>query len=259
MAADDYLARSISDSEYDAVLRFYTWQPPAVSLGCHQKSDVVDIQGCNKRGWDVVFRSSGGRALLHRNDLSYSIILKSAGNRFSRLRKLYENVSSAICDVMKQIGIETDNTSPSPKHKSKLRSGLCLDARVRGEVSVADKKITAAAQHVYSDSLLQHGSIQLTGDPANIAEIINLQDEEREAVKHNLRDEACSLDSILNMTPDVEVLVEMIKVSIADIMKLQVIDDCWNDDEIASIKTRRGQLAEPQYIAGSINRPLRGT
>jgi len=239
MAADDYIARSINETQYDAVLRFYTWQPPAVSLGCHQKSDVVDLPECHNRGWDVVFRSTGGRALLHRNDLSYSIVFKSASNRFSRLRKLYENASYAICDVMRQIGIETDNISLSPKLKAKLRSDLCLDAKVRGEVSVTGKKITAAAQHVYHDSLLQHGSIQLKGDPADIAEITNLSGEVREAVKRNLRNEACSLDSILAEIPDVEVLIEMIKVSIVDTMMLQVNDDYWNDYEISCIEGMR--------------------
>jgi lipoate-protein ligase A len=242
MAADDYIACSIFDTEYDATLRFYTWQPPAVSLGCHQKTDVINIPECNNRGWDVVYRSTGGRALLHRNDLSYSITLKSANDRFSRLHWLYNNISNAISITLEKLGIEADTTKPSPKRNTNLKTGLCLDARVRGEVSVKGKKIAAAAQHVYHDSLLQHGSIQLTGDPADIFKITNLPDEIREEVRCNLQNEACSLDSILNEVLKLEVLVEMIKVSIVGVMKLEIAESGWSDAELSVINELRADF-----------------
>ncbi|MCF7809706.1 hypothetical protein K9N50_01820 [bacterium] len=242
MAADDYLARTIIDKEYDAVLRFYTWEPTAISLGCHQKSDIVNIPECRKRGWDVVFRSTGGRALLHRKDLSYSLILKSAHDKFSRLHWLYNNISSAISTTMEKLGIETDITKLTPKRKTNYKTGLCLDARVRGEVSVKGKKVAAAAQHVYRDSLLQHGSIQLTGDPADIVEVVELSENAVSDIKSNLRNEACSLDTLSEDLPGLYKLIEMLKLSIVDVMSLEITNANWLEVEVKAIHDARANF-----------------
>ena len=242
MAADDMLAGKLPDDEFDAALRFYTWDPPAVSLGCHQTIDAVDIKACSRMGWDVVYRSTGGRALLHLNDLSYSIIIPSCGDSYQLFHRLYEGVGRAIKAVLNELGMDAAITKPSDKYHTdlrRLRAGLCLDSKVRGEVTVSGKKVAAAAQHVYRDCLLQHGSIMINGDPGAIALVSNLTESEREVMADRLRARASSLDEISGEQIDIYTLTEMLKKHISDIIGLEIFGDSWSEDEIRQIEMQR--------------------
>ena len=242
MAADDMLARKLPDDEFDAALRFYTWDPPAVSLGCHQTIDAVDIKACSRMGWDVVYRSTGGRALLHLNDLSYSIIVPSRGDSYKLFRRLYEGVGRAIEAALNELSMDAAITKPLDKYHTdlqRLRAGLCLDSQVRGEVTVSGKKVAAAAQHVYCDCLLQHGSIMIDGDPGAIAQVSNLIENEREVVAGRLRARASSLEEISGKRIDINMLAEMIMLHMADIIGLEVINDSWSENEIGFINAQR--------------------
>ncbi len=242
MAADDMLARKLPDDEFDAALRFYTWDPPAVSLGCHQTIDAIDIKACSRMGWDVVYRSTGGRALLHLNDLSYSIVIPSRGDSYRLFHRLYEGVGRAIEAALNELGMDAAITKPSDKYHTdlqRLRAGLCLDSKVRGEVTVSGKKVAAAAQHVYRDSLLQHGSIMINGDPGAIALASNLTESEREVMADRLRARASSLDEISGKQIDIYTLTETLKKHISGIIGLEVFGSSWTEDEIRRIEMQR--------------------
>ncbi|NQT34640.1 lipoate--protein ligase family protein [bacterium] len=242
MAADDMLAGKLPDDEFHAALRFYTWDPPTVSLGCHQTIDAIDLKACTRIGWDAVYRSTGGRALLHLNDLSYSIIIPSRGDSYRLFRRLYEGVGRAIKAALNELGMDAAITKPSDKYHTdlqRLRAGLCLDSKVRGEVTVSGKKVAAAAQHVYRDCLLQHGSIMINGDPGAIALVSNLTESEREVMADRLRARASSLDEISGRKIDINMLAEIIKKHMSDIIGLEVFADSWTEDEIRQIEMQR--------------------
>lgn len=239
MAADDYATRSLVDFKEDAFVRFYQWNPPAVSLGCHQKPEIIDYDTCRELGWDVVYRSSGGRALLHLEDLSYVVIVPSGGNSYSRLRRLYEDIAVVVSTSLNTLGVKTETTAFKNRKLQpvqRVRSGLCLDTSVRGEVTVSGRKIAAAAQHIYRNSLMQHGSIQLNGDPTAIVDVIKIEPEKRETVRNLVMERACSLEEIKNDIINVKALVEALRDNFADIMKLDMQENFWTDAEIQLIE-----------------------
>lgn len=172
MAADDYFSTSIHNSEYKAILRFYFWDPPAVSLGKNQDDSTISLNNCSDAKWDVVKRSTGGRALLHLEDLSYSLIMRLEDKSLSRLRQIYEGLAEALISVLQFYNVSSSYCGTSREMNSNLfNTKLCLNSRVRGEVQVREKKINAVSQRVYKDSVLQHGSIFFSSDSDQIVSV----------------------------------------------------------------------------------------
>ena len=245
MAADDRLAIRIPDSDYEAAVRFYRWEIPTVSLGCHQLPDAVNLDKCRELGWDVVWRSTGGRALLHDNDLSYSIVIPSEGDSYMLFHRLFERIGLAITDTLKTIDLDATISEPTAGYKrgeKPLRAGLCLDSQVRGEVTIRGRKIAAAAQHVYRNSLLQHGSIMIEGDPGAIASVSNLDDSEKSTMAQRLRSRACSLNELSSGKVEIESLVELLKINFSKYLGLDIYNDDWNDEEIDMISAKRADF-----------------
>ncbi len=199
MAADAWLADSFTEKGVPAVFRVYTWDPTAVSLGFNQKEGVVDVRGCRERGWEVVRRPTGGRALLHEGDLSYSIVAPASKAPFADLRRIYDGMAEALIRVLARGGIEADNGRISTRHPlndPSPRARLCMGSRSRGEVLVGGRKISSAAQRVFKDYILQHGSIPLRGDISAIAQVAAVPAAARFEAAEMLRREAATLQDV---------------------------------------------------------------
>jgi len=194
MAADDFLARTVGD--WDGAFRTYSWSPPAISLGTHQDAAIVDFDANRQMGWDVVRRPTGGRALLHRNDVSYAFVLRAGGTGPVGLRVIYGQVARAIAEALDEVGIavDADSGSRSPLPLTSRLGRLCMTSQVRGELLHQGRKIAAAAQRIYPGAILQHGSLPLTGRASDIAIGIRLTDPGRESLSTSLERAASSLE-----------------------------------------------------------------
>lgn len=243
MAADDFLASNLSGEDFSGILRFYTWDPPAVSLGCHQAVNAVDLFSCQKKGWDIVFRSTGGRALLHDRDLSYSVIIPSCEKEhLQNLKWLYQTVAAAIVHSLQKFGLDAALVNPhfgALNRDPSLKAGLCLDSIVRGEVTVSGYKAGAAAQRIYKNSLLQHGSLVLEGDAGAIAEVSKLEPEMRHKAAEQIRSRAASIRGISGLKIEIDELVDVLIEAFASEFNIQCSEQALSDDEIIQIKARR--------------------
>ncbi|MBT3232217.1 MAG: lipoate--protein ligase family protein [Calditrichaeota bacterium] len=243
MAADDFLADSIVDSNFQAILRFYTWSPPGISLGIHQNENAVDINACKRLGWDVVSRPTGGRTLLHDNDLSYSIILMSGGSSISQLRYLYKSVANALITTLSLFGIDgTDSQVATTRNLRNLavqQAKLCASSCVRGEVTVNGVKISSAAQRVYRNSILQHGSVPLKGNIANVASVVNLPPDRKDNLKSLLNERAASLERFCEECPTPHDLAKSFAKSLEIEFNLSLSSRPWSNSELSLIHNRR--------------------
>jgi len=196
MRGDELLAEEVADGEYPIVVRFYTWAPSAVSLGKNQSPEVIVASECERRGWDVVYRPTGGRALLHHHDLSYSVCIPAGEDRLERLKWLYHTTALCFRDALNSLGMVAEMVSSVGEGVGGgVRSGarLCLNTHTRGELAVEGKKIVASAQRLYDRSILQHGSINLTGDCGAIAGVAPVSEDERERLADKLRRSAANV------------------------------------------------------------------
>jgi len=155
MAADEALLRSASlDKAFMPVLRLYSWAEPTLSLGYLQKA--APFRGI---GIPLVRRITGGRALLHDYELTYSVIAGARSPLYSMsIASCYSAISRAIVLTLREFGVDADFSRPMSSTAYK-RSAACFASSARYEVLVGEKKIAGSAQRRVKGGLLQHGSI----------------------------------------------------------------------------------------------------
>jgi lipoate-protein ligase A len=178
MAIDEELLARAQAGETTPVLRLYTWHPPAVSIGRFQKiGTAVDVEACRRQGIDIVRRVTGGRAVLHNRELTYSIIARTDDDLFPRnVHGTYKTIAAGLLHGLGKLGIPAEMVSRSSRHavliKTDAKDSACFSSPSWYEILVHGRKIIGSAQRRLSGAFLQHGSILLGYDPALEAGVI---------------------------------------------------------------------------------------
>jgi lipoate-protein ligase A len=178
MAVDEELLARAQAGETTPMLRLYTWRPPAVSLGRFQKlGAAVNAEACRRRGIDIVRRITGGRAVLHNKELTYSIITRTDNPLFpANVHGAYKIIAAGLLQGLGNLGIPAEMVSRSSRHavlvKKDPKDAACFSTPSWYELLVHDRKIVGSAQRRLSGAFLQHGSVLLDYDPALEAEVI---------------------------------------------------------------------------------------
>lgn len=166
MAIDEALYRCVT-REGSPVLRFYTWQAPTLSLGYFQNyKAIVQEAFCVDNKIDVVRRLTGGRSVLHDEELTYAVVasLEQGTFRGRTLQETYQLIAQALNLALQGLGLqETSVFSENPPPVS--RSAQCFVSVSRYEISSGQKKMIGSAQKRSRDRFLQHGSILLDFNP----------------------------------------------------------------------------------------------
>jgi lipoate-protein ligase A len=181
MAIDEALLDSVIAGGVP-VVRFYTWQPATLSLGTNQALGEIDKAECEARGIGLVRRLTGGRAVLHQHELTYSVIARENDPRVSGgVVESYRKISAALVDGLQALGASVSLAAPD---KALLRAmavrravaleeaggtvedsnAVCFDAASAYELTAGGKKLVGSAQARRGGALLQHGSILLDID-----------------------------------------------------------------------------------------------
>ncbi len=199
MDFDIQLAESYSPDE--VVLRFYRWNPYCISLGANQKIEEINIEKSKKDNIDVVYRPTGGRAILHAEELTYSIVYPLTEN--TSFRNIYHEVNLALIKGMINYNsalslLEMENIQPNfPNVYKEQLAALCFAVPAKSEIKYEGKKLVGSAQKKMKHALLQHGSI-LCGDyHLRIIEYLNLSQQKISLFKAELSDKTTDLSSIL--------------------------------------------------------------
>ena len=145
----------------DPILRLYRWEPAAVTIGYNQNFSDFAETSIRAAGYDMVRRPTGGRAILHADELTYAVIGSSPGTIFGdTLHNTYMKINEALLAWLADLGIVADISSGESRDDA--RGLVCFRSAGRHEVSVGGKKIIGSAQRRTGGTFLQHGSI-LTG------------------------------------------------------------------------------------------------
>lgn len=164
MAIDEVLASGCAQDSDSPSLRLYRWAVPTVSIGYNQPSHGhVDLAACHEQGVPVVRRPTGGRALLHQYELTYSVTFPiSAGGR--GVLQDYQWISTCLLLALKKLGV-TATLSPGDRRGTET-GGLCFNSSSRYELTVNGRKLIGSAQRRYNRALLQQGSLLIDIDHA---------------------------------------------------------------------------------------------
>jgi lipoate-protein ligase A len=169
MAADEILLEQ-AVREQRVILRLFQWDPWAVSLGKHQSLNRVDTEACRRKKVMVVRRLTGGRAVLHARELTYSIYVPTNNDRAGFHHDIALQVGQAICQGLRSLDADVEWV---PKGRSVLgqRTSLCFASVARGEIVWRGKKVVGSAQRVLNNAILQHGSILMDHGHEQIADL----------------------------------------------------------------------------------------
>jgi lipoate-protein ligase A len=168
MAIDEVLLERMRSDEALPILRFYTWSRPAISVGYFQNViDDFDLRLCQKRGWALVRRLTGGRAVFHDHELTYSILVPPSFTDWSGdILSSYRYFSQGLLLGLRKLGADAELVSLHGSKKSRRseasRSPDCFASPSWYEISVDGKKIVGSAQRRMPYGILQQGSIMIS-------------------------------------------------------------------------------------------------
>lgn len=193
MALDRILLKRLSNGDSQHTLRLYGWQKPAISVGYGQDPyKILKIDRCRRDGISVVKRVTGGRAILHNSDLSYSVITHNSDPLFGgKLQDSYIKISELLCRGLNRLGV---NAELSPRKRENINSsGMKLENRVtpcflsvsRFEVTVGNRKIVGSAQRLTKECFLHHGSILLDDVNDKLLDYLVIVAEKNQSQKEN--------------------------------------------------------------------------
>lgn len=180
MALDEAVAFHVRKESSPPTLRLYGWNVPSVSIGCFQKISALDTGYCTENTIPIVRRPTGGHAVLHDCEITYSFSVKTASGPFSRgLFDSYKKICSALGLALSKLGFSPELKLVREKQKSLFaenspRNPLCFRSLSYGEISVDNTKVIGSAQKRWPDGLLQQGSIPLSLDRDAVTRIFRL-------------------------------------------------------------------------------------
>jgi len=180
MARDVAILEAVSAGESPPTLRLYGWGPPCLTIGQHQGLDAVDLDFCRREGIDVARRPTGGRALLHHLELTYSVVAPLGTPPLpTSLQTAYRLICGGLVKACRALGIDAELTGgevnlrlPNP-----TSTVPCFEAPAEGEVVVGDRKLIGSAMRVHAGCILQHGAILLNWDGRLQAGAMGLADD----------------------------------------------------------------------------------
>ena len=198
MALDEALLESCCAHTSISTLRFYSWEPTCLSLGYAQPSADVDREALMRKGWDLVRRPTGGKAILHTDELTYSITASIDEPLVQgSVLESYCRLSVALLAGLSNLGIHALATR---KKEGQVRESkpVCFETPSDYEITVDGKKIIGSAQARRAKGVLQHGAIPTKGDLTRINQVLHFEHKnERRGANERLNSHATTIAEYL--------------------------------------------------------------
>lgn len=201
MALDESILEHIGRGISLPTLRLYAWDPACLSLGHAQPFADVDPARLHERGWDVVRRLTGGRAILHTDEITYSVIAPNDEPRVAgTVLESYNRLAQALLLAVKKLEVPVDIKEGRAENSS-MPNPVCFEVPSTYEITVDGKKLIGSAQARKKEGVLQHGSLPLTGDLSRICQALVFENESaREEAARRLLAKASTVESALGYT-----------------------------------------------------------
>ncbi len=204
MALDEALLDWHSAGEIPPVIRFYEWNPATLSIGYFQQVHKdINLKNVEKNNLGFVRRPTGGRAVLHDQELTYSVIVsESYPNMPQTVTEAYRVISEGILLGFQKLGLQAYFSVPETKQQlddlKKPKSAVCFDAPSWYELVVEGKKVAGSAQTRQKGVILQHGAILLDLDEELLLSVFNFEsDEAKERMRKKLPEKAVAMNQFV--------------------------------------------------------------
>jgi lipoate-protein ligase A len=198
MALDEAVLEHVQRGEAKTTLRLFGWKPACLSLGQAQSFADVDMSRLRDHGWDVVRRLTGGRAILHTDEITYSIAGAAEDPRLvGTVLESYSRLARALRSAVTRLGVAVEMREDSSPWEQPSNP-VCFEVPSAYEITFRGRKLVGSAQARRKGGVLQHGSIPLTGNLGRICDVLNFKSEaERQAASGRLLARAITVEEAL--------------------------------------------------------------
>lgn len=206
MALDEALLNWHSQGLIPPVLRFYQWEPAGLSLGYFQKiKGKIRVDAVKKHGFGMVRRLTGGRAVLHDHELTYSVVVSEEHEKMPKtVTEAYRVISQGILEGYRNLGIQAEFAIPERK-LGKNGSAVCFEEPSWYELVIEGKKAAGSAQTRQKGVILQHGSIPISMNTDVLFDLFEYSSEEvRKRAKEKFADRAITIEDALGRSVSID-------------------------------------------------------
>jgi len=183
MAVDEAILEFATRGEVLPTLRLFAWQPACLSLGYAQSAADADRIRLARHGWDLVRRPTGGKAILHTDELTYSVTGPQTEPRLEgSVLESYRRLSAALVEALHLLGISAQTQTEVLSTGNEPKGPVCFEVPSNYEITVNGKKIIGSAQARRRAGVLQHGALPLYGDLTRITAVLAFSDESSRAI-----------------------------------------------------------------------------
>jgi len=219
------------------VMRIYRWDPFCISMGHNQALSHIDLDRCRAGNIHVVRRPTGGRAVFHAREVTYSVMVPGS-SPYAResVQEFYMRVSRGLANGMQALGVpaalEKRGLDLRKHYKKSALAASCFSAAARYEVVVEGRKLIGSAQRRIRGGLLQHGSI-LTGDEhLNLPWYLNSgSDDERREMRRQIDELTISAGSYLGRDVSYQEAGGAVQQGVAREMGIEFVHQPLSSDE----------------------------
>jgi lipoate-protein ligase A len=250
MAVDAVLLESVGFGASPPTLRAYTWTPHAVSMGRGQRRTLkLDPKKCREAGVDVVVRPSGGRAVLHGEDVTYAAVfpvdrLGGVGG----VGETYRRLAGVLTSALRSLGIETD-LADSRALGGPGAALPCFTSAARDEILYKGRKLIGSAQRRTRSAVLQHGAILVRGSQGDLASLVS-SDAEAGKLREDLAGVTVTLEEILRRPVEFEEVAAALGAAAEDVLGVSLAEGMLTEEEAAAVERIMREAEEPDYQVG---------
>lgn len=195
MALDNYLAQNIRENDHP-VLRFYGWQPFCMSLGFHQNIKDLNLNKLYRDGFEAVRRPTGGSAIFHAWELTYSLIIPKP---FTDHHTIFHDFHAILVEALRKSGypVELHNQNENEGYLNRgAETFACFNRSAFTEINYGRKKVVGSAQKIFQNVLLQHGSIMIGNAHHKIVDYLSGDNDRIQKYKKRLINSSSCLNEI---------------------------------------------------------------
>jgi lipoate-protein ligase A len=249
MAVDEAVLESVGKGESLPTLRLYAWHPPCLSLGYAQPHADIDQKGLVSRGWDLVRRPTGGRAILHTDELTYSVIAPHREPRIAGgVLESYRRLSQALLTALTELGLPAKVNSVGISEGSQ-EEPVCFEVPSNYEITYKGKKLIGSAQARKKAGVLQHGTLPLHGDLTRITQVLIFPNQrDRSLARQRLLARASTVETVLGYRLSWENAAQAFAAAFHHTLNLTLIPDQLSESETKrTSELMRDKYANPEW------------
>lgn len=253
MATDEAILHAVAAGQAHPTLRFYAWEPPCLSLGRGQKDSDIDREALQAMGYGLVRRPTGGKAILHIDELTYSVVAPETDPRMAGgVVASYRRFSAGLVRGLEKLGAldaMATGRRQEPSGEERRHAGpVCFEVPSDYEITAQGRKLIGSAQMRAEGVVLQHGTIPLCGDIARICSLLISRPDPA-----SVRARATTVEKALGRPITWDEAAEAMAAGFAEALNLRLEPGTLSEEEVAQAE----KLRDEKYATSAWTHKLR--